>query len=87
MRNHYVDVNYCKIQFIYYYSLLIKTLILGASHVGRSLLSIDQLYTYEEPGANVPLKLLILMLAGAVILVAASSLCADCNKTKAPESM
>ncbi|XP_078381948.1 uncharacterized protein LOC144664651 isoform X2 [Oculina patagonica] len=59
----------------------------GASHVRRSLLSVGQLYTYEDPGGGIPLKLLILVLAGAVILVVAGSLCADCNKTKDDESV
>ena len=49
----------------------------------RSLLSIDHLVTED----GIPLKSIFLLLAGAVILIIAVSLCADCNQTKDDESV
>ena len=49
----------------------------------RSLLSIDSMVTED----GISLKPIFLLVAGAVILVIAGSLCADCNKTKDDESM
>lgn len=49
----------------------------------RSLLSIDSLVIED----GISLKSIFLLVAGAVILVIAGSLCAGCDKTKDDESM
>ena len=59
-------------------------LISVASRMSRSLLSIDNLVT--EDGISLKPSVFLLV-AGAVILVIAGSLCTGCNKTKDDESM
>ena len=49
----------------------------------RSLLSVGSLGTEDD----ISLKPIFLLLAGAVILVIAVSLCTDCDKTKDDESV
>lgn len=49
----------------------------------RSLLSIDDLVTKDD----ISLKPIFLLVAGAVMLIIAGSLCTDCKNTKDDESV
>ena len=53
----------------------------------RRLLSVDQLYKHRDPNDGIPFQPILLLVAGAVILVIAGSLCADCNKSTDDESV